>query len=67
MRFGFLKGLDPERSPPTSSRRTPHLVRLDLEMRTNFDFAPYRRWTVGFDRLFDLPWVVNGIHFRRLS
>ncbi|MBT2189193.1 Hsp20 family protein [Sphingobium nicotianae] len=23
-------------------------------MRTNFDFAPYRRATVGFDRLFDL-------------
>jgi molecular chaperone IbpA len=26
----------------------------DLEMRTNFDFSPYRRSTVGFDRLFDL-------------
>jgi molecular chaperone IbpA len=26
----------------------------DLEMRTNFDFAPYRRSTVGFDRLFNL-------------
>jgi molecular chaperone IbpA len=26
----------------------------DLEMRTNFDFDPYRRSTVGFDRLFDL-------------
>jgi len=25
-----------------------------LEMRTNFDFAPYRRSTVGFDRLFNL-------------
>ena len=23
-------------------------------MRTNFDFSPYRRSTVGFDRLFDL-------------
>jgi len=23
-------------------------------MRTNFDFAPYRRSTVGFDRLFDM-------------
>jgi molecular chaperone IbpA len=23
-------------------------------MRTNFDFTPYRRTTVGFDRLFDL-------------
>lgn len=23
-------------------------------MRTNFDFAPYRRSTVGFDRIFDL-------------
>lgn len=23
-------------------------------MRANFDFAPYRRTTVGFDRLFDL-------------
>lgn len=23
-------------------------------MRTNFDFAPYRRSTVGFDRLFNL-------------
>jgi molecular chaperone IbpA len=26
----------------------------DLDMRTNFDFTPYRRSTVGFDRLFDL-------------
>jgi molecular chaperone IbpA len=26
----------------------------DLEMRTNFDFTPYRRSSVGFDRLFDL-------------
>jgi molecular chaperone IbpA len=26
----------------------------DLEMRNNFDFTPYRRSTVGFDRLFDL-------------
>src|SRR3546814_2152659 len=26
----------------------------DLEMRTNFDFTPYRRSTVGFDRLFNL-------------
>ena len=23
-------------------------------MRTNFDFTPYRRSTVGFDRLFNL-------------
>ena len=23
-------------------------------MRTNFDFSPYRRSTVGFDRLFNL-------------
>jgi molecular chaperone IbpA len=26
----------------------------DLEMRTAFDFTPYRRSTVGFDRLFNL-------------
>jgi molecular chaperone IbpA len=26
----------------------------DLDMRTNFDFTPFRRSTVGFDRLFDL-------------
>jgi molecular chaperone IbpA len=26
----------------------------DRKMRTNFDFAPFRRSTVGFDRLFDL-------------
>jgi molecular chaperone IbpA len=26
----------------------------DLEMRTDFDFTPYRRSTVGFDHLFDL-------------
>lgn len=33
----------------------PKLLNLeDLEMRTNFDFAPYRRSTVGFDRLFNL-------------
>src|SRR3546814_2495852 len=29
-------------------------IEEDLEMRTNFDFTPYRRSTVGFDRLFDL-------------
>lgn len=28
-------------------------------MRTNFDFTPYRRSTVGFDRLFDL-FETNG-------
>jgi molecular chaperone IbpA len=33
----------------------PKLLQMeDLEMRPNFDFAPYRRSTVGFDRLFDL-------------
>ncbi|EQB03963.1 heat-shock protein [Sphingobium baderi LL03] len=33
----------------------PKLLQLeDLEMRTNFDFGPYRRSTVGFDRLFNL-------------
>lgn len=33
----------------------PRLLRKeDLEMRTTFDFTPYRRSTVGFDRLFDL-------------
>jgi molecular chaperone IbpA len=26
----------------------------DLEMRSDFDFTPYRRSTVGFDHLFDL-------------
>ncbi|KAK0360130.1 hypothetical protein LTR94_028507 [Friedmanniomyces endolithicus] len=26
----------------------------DLEMRSTFDFAPYRRSTVGFDRLFNM-------------
>jgi molecular chaperone IbpA len=25
-----------------------------MDMRTNFDFSPFRRSTVGFDRLFDL-------------
>jgi molecular chaperone IbpA len=25
-----------------------------MDMRTSFDFAPYRRSTVGFDRLFDM-------------
>jgi molecular chaperone IbpA len=25
-----------------------------LDMRTNFDFTPYRRSTIGFDHLFDL-------------
>ena len=33
-------------------------------MRTNFDFTPYRRSTVGFDRLFEMlengPGFVNG-------
>src|SRR3954470_7873555 len=26
----------------------------DIDMRSAFDFAPYRRSTVGFDRLFDM-------------
>jgi molecular chaperone IbpA len=26
----------------------------NMNMRTNFDFSPYRRSTIGFDRLFDL-------------
>jgi molecular chaperone IbpA len=30
-------------------------------MRTNFDFTPFRRSTVGFDRLFDL--LENGTSF----
>jgi molecular chaperone IbpA len=30
----------------------------DFDMRTNFDFTPFRRSTVGFDRLFDL--LENG-------
>jgi molecular chaperone IbpA len=30
------------------------LQKEDLEMRTTFDFTPYRRSTVGFDRLFNL-------------
>jgi molecular chaperone IbpA len=29
-------------------------------MRTNFDFTPYRRSTVGFDRLFDMLESGNG-------
>lgn len=34
---------------------TSELLQLEgLEMRTNFDFSPYRRSTVGYDRLFDL-------------
>jgi molecular chaperone IbpA len=34
---------------------TPKLLQKeDLEMRNNFDFSPYRRSTVGFDRLFDM-------------
>jgi molecular chaperone IbpA len=37
------------------ARLMPKLLHLeDLEMRTDFDFTPYRRSTVGFDRLFDL-------------
>jgi molecular chaperone IbpA len=27
---------------------------MEDNMRTNFDFSPYRRSTVGFDRLFDM-------------
>jgi molecular chaperone IbpA len=30
-------------------------------MRTNFDFAPFRRSTVGFDRLFDLLENAGGL------
>src|SRR5947209_20316646 len=29
-----------------------------MDMRTNFDFSPFRRSTVGFDQLFDL--LENG-------
>jgi molecular chaperone IbpA len=32
----------------------------DFDMRTNFDLAPFRRATVGFDRLFDM--LENGIN-----
>src|SRR3954463_9399011 len=35
------------KSPPCSSRG-------GLSMRSAFDFAPFRRSTVGFDRLFDM-------------
>jgi molecular chaperone IbpA len=31
-------------------------------MRTNFDFSPFRRSTVGFDRLFDLLESNSGWH-----
>jgi molecular chaperone IbpA len=30
------------------------LLEKDIVMRTNFDFSPYRRSMVGFDRLFDV-------------
>src|SRR5437868_11958811 len=30
------------------------LTEEDMKMRSAFDFAPYRRSTVGFDRLFDM-------------
>jgi molecular chaperone IbpA len=34
---------------------TPKLLQKeDLEMRNSFDFTPFRRSTVGFDRLFDM-------------
>src|SRR3546814_12720663 len=34
----------------------------DLYMRTNYDFTPFRRSTVGFDRLFDL--LENGLTYQ---
>jgi hypothetical protein len=30
------------------------LLKRRTDMRSAFDFAPYRRSTIGFDRLFDL-------------
>jgi molecular chaperone IbpA len=38
----------------TGAAQVQIALQEDLEMRTNFDFTPYRRSTVGFDRLFDL-------------
>jgi molecular chaperone IbpA len=47
---------------PATGRKGPHarlqlrqsLILEDKTMRSAFDFAPYRRSTVGFDRLFDM-------------
>src|SRR3712207_6099575 len=36
----------------------PSCSKEDMDMRTNFDLTPFRRSTVGFDRLFDL--LENG-------
>jgi molecular chaperone IbpA len=41
-------------SPAPAQLMPRSLQKEDLEMRTAFDFAPYRRSTVGFDRLFNL-------------
>ena len=43
------------RAPALSGAPHDHVAQMeDMEMRTNFDFTPFRRSTVGFDRLFDL-------------
>src|SRR3712207_7030201 len=39
-------------------RSSHRLLYRRTDMRTNFDFTPFRRSTVGFDRLFDL--LENG-------
>src|SRR3546814_7945253 len=41
-------------SPFTGASHAQIASSEDLEMRTTFDFAPYRRSTVGFARLFNL-------------
>ena len=46
---------DSESAGSLPARLMPKLLNEeDLEMRTNFDFTPYRRSTVGFDRLFNM-------------
>src|SRR6478752_6081825 len=62
MAFPNLHLLDATMGPatgrycPTLHRRSASrsLKQEDTNMRSAFDFAPYRRSTVGFDRLFDM-------------
>src|SRR4029079_16463139 len=46
----------PVTGPRPRARPGPALARNeeDFDMRSAFDFAPFRRSTVGFDRLFDM-------------
>jgi molecular chaperone IbpA len=54
MPAGCFSGLATGRSRPFGGRASRLVAQEEDKMRSAFDFAPFRRSTVGFDRLFDM-------------